>query len=41
MLAHVSVVSQHAHRHMGGYFGQFSDDVVKCPAYDKNHKTNE
>lgn len=35
MLAHVPVVSQHTHWHMGGYFGQFPQDVVKSPAVDK------
>lgn len=34
MLAHVPVVSQYTHRHMGGYFGQFPQDVVKSPAID-------
>ena len=34
MLAHVPVVSQHTHWHMGGYFGQFPQDVVKSPAVD-------
>lgn len=36
MFAHVPVVSQHTHRHMGGYFRQFPQDVVKGPANDKN-----
>lgn len=35
MLAHVPVVSQHTHRHVGGYFGQLPQDVVKCPAIDR------
>lgn len=35
MLAHVPVVSQHTHRHMGGYFGQLPQDVIKSPAIDR------
>lgn len=35
MLAHVPVVSQHTHWHMGGYFGQLPQDVVKSPAIDR------
>lgn len=35
MLTHVPVVSQHTHRHMGGYFGQLPQDVIKSPAIDR------
>lgn len=37
MLPHVPVVSQNTHRNMGGYFGQFSQDVVKSPAIHKTY----
>lgn len=41
MLAHVPVVSQHTHRHVGGYFGQLPQDVVKSPANDKSYSSVE
>lgn len=31
MISHVPVVPQHTHWHVGGNFGQFPQDVVKCP----------
>jgi hypothetical protein len=32
VLAHVAVVPQHAHRHVGGHLGQLPQDVVERPA---------
>lgn len=37
MFTHVSVVSQHTHWHVGGYFGQLSQDVVKGPGGNKKY----
>lgn len=41
VLAHVPVVSQHAHGNMSWDFRQLPQDVVKCPAISKICFTNE
>lgn len=32
MLAHVTVVAQHAHRHMGWHFGKLPENIIEGPS---------